>query len=67
MRQPSRPTVPLYRRKRRAAIDVLCATNHLYIIYNQCLVESTAQTKLVKHTELEIQQQPEDMQDKASA
>jgi len=49
---------------RRAAIDVLCGTNHLY---NQCLVESTAQTKLVKHTELEIQQQPEDMQDKASA
>jgi len=44
LRQPSRPTAPLYRRDRRAATDVLCGTNHLY---DQCLVESTAQTKLV--------------------
>jgi len=49
--QPSRPTAPLYRRDQRAAADVLCRTNHLY---DQCLVESTAQTKLVRYTELKI-------------
>ena len=53
LRQPSRPTAPLYRRDRRAATDVLCGTNRLY---DQCLVESTAQTKLVRRTEHEIQQ-----------
>ena len=53
LRQPSRPAAPLYRRDRRATTDVLCGTNHLY---DQCLVESTAQTKLVRHTEHEIQQ-----------
>jgi len=53
LRQPSRPTASLYRRDRRAATDVLCGTNRLY---DQCLVESTAQTKLVRRTEHEIQQ-----------
>ena len=48
----SRPGQLLHcRRDRRAATDVLCGTNHLY---DQCLVESTVQTKLVKHTEHEI-------------
>jgi len=44
----------VYRRDRRAATDVFCGTIHLY---DQCLVESTAQTKLVRHAEHEIQQQ----------
>jgi len=43
-------------RDRRAATDVLCGTINLS---DQCLVESTAQTKLVRLTEREIQQQPE--------
>ena len=49
----SRPTAPLNRRDRRAATDLLCGTTHLF---DQCSVESTAQTKLVTHAEREIQQ-----------
>ena len=50
--RPGQLLDPLYRRDRRAATDVLCGTNHLH---DQCLVESTAQTKMVRHTECEIQ------------